>query len=481
MRFIRSSVVGLGILAFVVGSTGESLAGTQLYQGSWIAESFGNDKVNIGTKESKYFEALGIPQGINCHGKAPLCNISSTPVTTTGCVTTPTDTCPGPNGTKFNPLGPGCRPLTAGEKPRPAKGGTLRPPNNKATGPPHYGCPGTPATAPPCTCPAVVAPCDKTPPLYRNQDFFTLAGSPSNQTCEADDTVLLGKTTVYLGPGDPRRGIAMKGAPLTGLGTATATGTAFKFPAQAEAAGPYPGMRRTTNGSFIGEGPYLYSYTYAKLRNDKGTFGPGQGFFGAGAVPTTVQFKHKDGGTTVHTVKVTRGSNRFGGVMKLLGSYTNKVCYFYAGGCGLGYGDWGYENIGAAGYKSAGGVVTKSWTTLFVQTYYNTGIGTFAKYNVVEQRFPWTTGTVTVNATARGPNNTHERRVGFDNRVGGVGTVQLVSPIITQWLAQSAAAVKMETGGIAVMQIKFLPEPSVLTGLAAGLSLLALLNRFRRS
>ncbi len=67
------------------------------------------------------------------------------------------------------------------------------------------------------------------------------------------------------------------------------------------------------------------------------------------------------------------------------------------------------------------------------------------------------------------------------DRVDGVGTVQLVSPLLTQWLAQSAAAVKMETGGIAVMQIQFIPEPSVLYGLVGGLSLLAVLNRFRRS
>ena len=67
----------------------------------------------------------------------------------------------------------------------------------------------------------------------------------------------------------------------------------------------------------------------------------------------------------------------------------------------------------------------------------------------------------------------------FRHRVDGVGTVQLVSPIVTQWNAQSANAVKMETGGIAVMQIEFIPEPGVLLGLVCGLSLLVALDRRR--
>jgi len=194
-------------------------------------------------------------------------------------------------------------------------------------------------------------------------------------------------------------------------------------------------MRRTTAGSFVGEGPYLYSYTYADLRNDAGSFGPGKGFFSTAAATSTVQFKNKAGGTDVATATVKRGANRFGGGMKLLGSYTTKGCYFYAGGCGLGYNDWVYESIGASGHKDSGAgspVVTESSTTNFSFTYYNTALGTNAKYDIVAQRFPWTTGTVTVNATLRGPHKTFERRKGFDDRVGGVGTVQLVSPILTQ-------------------------------------------------
>jgi hypothetical protein len=37
----------------------------------------------------------------------------------------------------------------------------------------------------------------------------------------------------------------------------------------------------------------------------------------------------------------------------------------------------------------------------------------------------------------------------------------------------------METGGIAIMQIKFVPEPGGVASLVAGLSMLWLLRRFR--
>jgi hypothetical protein len=441
----------LFLLAFVIASASESLAGTQQYSGAWIAESFGNDRVGIGTEASQYFEALAIPQGINCHPNAPLCDETSTPVTTAG------------PGTAWAPLGPGCRPLTVGEKPRPAKAGTL------TTG--GGTCPGP-------------SPCNKKPPLYRNPAFFTSLGGADNQSCVAESTVSFANATKYLAPGDPKRGIAMKGNPVSGSGSATTTGSSFKFPAAPVApwvvgdGAPGPGMRRTTIGSFIGEGPYLYSYTYATWRNDEGSFGAGKGFFSAAAAPSTLQFKNKAGGVYVATAKVNRGTNRFGGVMRLLGDYTTKVCYFYAGGCGLGYGTWVYRAVGDAAYKS-GGVVTGSYTTNFSFTYYNTALGTNAKYDIVAQRFPWTTGTVTVNATLRGAHKTWEQRKGFDNRVDGVGTVQLVSPILTQWLAQSANAPKFETGGIAVMQIRFVPEPGVIIGLLAGISMLAVLNRFR--
>ena len=79
----------------------------------------------------------------------------------------------------------------------------------------------------------------------------------------------------------------------------------------------------------------------------------------------------------------------------------------------------------------------------------------------------------------RGAHKTFAQRKGFDNRVNGVGTVQLVSPILTQWLAHAAAGPQFETGGVAVMNVRFVPEPGVIAGLVAGVSMLLVLHRFR--
>jgi hypothetical protein len=450
---IAAPIALISSLLLLAGT--EVFAGNSLYEGAWIAESFGNDKVGIGTEASQYFEALGIPLGANCHSAVPLCDFASTPATTTG-----TEYAPGATGTVWAPLGPGCRLLLSGELPRPAKGGTSPP---------------------------------RVPPLYRNKAFFTAGGAASNQLCGATTTVGGSPATVYLAPHDPLRGIGQNGAPVAGSGSATTTGSSFKFPAAGASPAPGAGMFRTANGSFAGDGPYLYSYTYAQLRNDAGSFGAGKGFFSTAAATNTVTFLGKAGGTTVRTAKITAGTNRFGGVMQLLGSYTTKVCYFYGGGCGLGYGTWAYELIGASGFKDskAGSpVVTAPATTSFSFTYYNTALASIAKYDLVASRFPWTTGTVTVQATKRGQNKTFEQRKGFDtlSTVTNGSTkkyyrnVQLVSPILTQWLAQAASAPKFETGGIGVLNFRFVavPEPGVIAGLVAGLSLLAVLHRRRR-
>jgi hypothetical protein len=417
----------------------------KLYRGTWIAESFGNDKVG-GTGDSEFFSVYAAPQGNLCNPVNPRCPFSSTPVayTTTGS--------PPGQIKEFNPLGPLCTPLTG---PRPVKGGTVSP---------------------------------RVPPLYRNPAHFTAGGLANNDPCPGNVTRLGAPATQYLAPFDPQRGPVMDGAPVAGLGYATLTGADFKIPAAAAASGTTwgkQGMFRTTTGSFTNVPPYLYSYSYATLRNDAGEFGAGKGFFATNAGTDMVNFQNKLGNDTVASANVTKGSNSFGGVMRLLGQLTTKVCYFYQGGCGLGYGQWNYESIGDAGFKNkAGTVVTKSYTdNTFTFQYYNTALNTKAKYTVVPQRFPWTTGTVTVTATGRGPHDTFHQRKGFDNRVGGVGTVQLVSPILTQWLGQTPA-VQFETGGVAVMRFQItsenVPEPGVVFGLIAGLSLLGVAYHRRR-
>jgi hypothetical protein len=93
-------------------------------------------------------------------------------------------------------------------------------------------------------------------------------------------------------------------------------------------------------------------------------------------------------------------------------------------------------------------------------------------------RVPWTTGSVTLKATGRGPHKTVHYGVGFDNRTptSGKGTVQLVTPVLTRWLQSS---VNFETGGIGILRIKLVPEPHTWAMLVAGVSLLVVGNRMR--
>ena len=72
------------LLFTLLAASSQSLAGNRMYDASWIAESFGNDNVNIGTGNSPYFEVYAVPWGNQGHSLNPLCDISSTPVTTAG-------------------------------------------------------------------------------------------------------------------------------------------------------------------------------------------------------------------------------------------------------------------------------------------------------------------------------------------------------------------------------------------------------------
>jgi len=444
------------------------LSAQTLYKGRWIAESFGNDKVldnsGGGAGETQWFSLYAVPHGFICNGLQPLCDFDETPVT---------DAKPPATGVVFNPVGTQCLPLVIA---RPGPGGTA------------HGTDGTPI-----------------PPLYRNPRHFTSLGNPLRTQCNGFDNANIDSTTIdgsvvyegatkYVPAFDPLRGKLQAGAPVSGYGALSEVGSGgFNFPAAVAIAPPNqggwgPGMFRTIEGSWPNVPPYLYSYTYATLKNDAGDFGKGKGFFATNATKTKLTFTNTGAGNqVVATVNVKKGSNSFGGVMELLGTFTTKVCYFNnaAGGCGLGYNTWHYQSIGAPGWKNPGSpttpgpqasVVTRSQTYSATFKYFQTALNQFSTYYIVAQRFPWTTGTVTVNATGRGPHDTYHRRVGFDNRIAGIGTVQLVSPILTQWLGPTPNT-QLETGGVAILQVKFIPEPSVALGLLSGLSLLALLYR----
>jgi hypothetical protein len=410
-------------------------AGTLMYQGKWVSESFGNDVIG-GATESEFFSVLANPLGVKCNPGIPVCKFASTPVDNKG---------------NFRALGPYCTPYTVFGPSRPAKGQTQT------------------------TMGGVVSTVAKglryrTPPLYRNKAFFTSGGAPDVGSCKPITTAAGAAATAYLAPFDAKRGIAQLGAPLSGSGSASVN-TAVNPPsftfAAAPATGP-GGMRRTTLGSFNNTPPYLYSYTYRTLRNDAGNFFKNGG-------PGSFSFAYKQGANTVAKAVVKAGANQFGGTMKLLGTETGKVCFFLNQGCSLGGADWKYRVAGDAPTTTTYGSVRKivSFTTM----YYNTaGMGS-STVMVIGSRFPWTTGTVSVTAAGRGPHRTVHERKGFDNRDSqGVGTIQLVTPLITKWLQP---ATNFETGGVGILNMKFMPEPHKWMMLVGGLSLLGVLYRAR--
>jgi hypothetical protein len=145
--------------------------------------------------------------------------------------------------------------------------------------------------------------------------------------------------------------------------------------------------------------------------------------------------------------------------MKMLGAMTTKVCYWLqagGGGCSLGEVDLRYEAIGANA-DTSGGVVTMGATYTHYAKYYNTRQSLYSPVTVVGSRFPWTTGSVTVTAVARGPHKTVHYAQGFDSRTSsGLGTVQLVTPLLTRWFGFT----DYETGGIGILRLKFISPPS---------------------
>ena len=169
--------------------------------------------------------------------------------------------------------------------------------------------------------------------------------------------------------------------------------------------------------------------------------------------------------------------------MRMLGALTTKVCYYRNGGCSLGGNNWRYDAVGASVSKTfvhGRYVVTMGYQAIYTAIYYNTNLMQQRTKYVVASRFPWTTGSVTVTATERGPHKTVHYAQGYDNRNAttptGKGTVQLVTPVLTRW---KQPCCNYETGGIGILRIKFIPEPQMWTMLIAGVSLLGVGTRRR--
>ncbi len=361
------------------------------------------------------------PFGIQCNANQPRCAFSETPTNGTGV---------------FAPLGGKqtsalyCAPWENwrgnGTSVRPAKGETYQ----AGTGMKGGG---------------------KIPPLFRDPQFFTTTslggpGEPKTTECSSQTRSPLGG-----------KGLVQAGIPVAGSwGATTGTGGAFNFAAAPAGAA---GMRvDSMAGDFPALFPYVYSYTYATLRNNQGSF-----YAGGGPGSFDLQLKQ---GNTVASIIVKEGAAKFGGTMTMLGAYTTKVCYYRNGGCSIGSQNWRYDLIGTSA-PTQGGVVTKGYLATFKAYYYHTALAATSTIDVEGSRFPWTTGSVTLTATGRGPHKTIHYTQGFDNRTAtsGKGTIQMVTPVLTRWLQPAA---NFETGGVGILRIKFIPEPQTWAMLFAG-------------
>jgi hypothetical protein len=297
-------------------------------------------------------------------------------------------------------------------------------------------------------------------------------------------------------------GVVMLGSPITGTWTASTTTASGNFSFGAAPVNGTAGVRigqgtrgtasHSTMGFYYTQGsarsgavgdfqniyPYVYSYTYATLRNDAGVFGKGQG-------PGSASLTY--GGTAMGgydaRIVVKEGAAKFGGTMRMLGALTTKVCYFRNGGCSLGGNNWRYEAVGASAFTTmsptGGGALVSGYEATYNAYYYHTALMQKSTIMVEGERFPWTTGSVTVLATGRGPHKTVHYGHGYDNRTptSGKGTIQLVTPVLTRWLQPCC---NFETGGVGVLRIKFIPEPNTWMMLVAGVSLLGVGTRLRK-
>ena len=443
-----SRLFWIGLLLFGITAATNAQAANQLYrvsEVSWSVKAFGNEcsaadpspgpHCGNGWSESLLYSAVGFPQGIQCNANQPRCRFSQTPTDGSG---------------NFAPLGGTqlaslyCAPWADwqgnGTTARPAKGMTAT-----TVGPPR----------------------GLLPPLYRNPVFFTSGGAPGTTSCTA--------TSTGFTPGG--KGRVQAGNPVTGSLVVSGTGGiegGFYFPA-APLTGS-SGLRATgIAGELIGLYPYAYSYTYATLRN-------ATGFFGSWGGAGSFNIVHKQGGT-VASINVKQGAAKFGGTMRMLGALTSKHCYYRNGGCSRGTKDWLYNAIGASVYTTLG-PITQGYLVYGTVMYFNTALGQTSTINVEGSRFPWTTGSVTVTAVGRGPHKTVHYAQGYDNRATTrtgypyalqVGTLQLVTPVLTRWLQP---AVNYETVGIGIL--RFVPEPHTWVMLVAGLSLLAVGSRMRK-
>jgi hypothetical protein len=258
------------------------------------------------------------------------------------------------------------------------------------------------------------------------------------------------------------------GDPLSGVGPVNTTGVTNTARATNDPRGftlPAWALRKRKSGASLSQyGVYLWEVHFADLRNDAGSFAKNGG-------DGTFAVAHS-GKNAKRGVIQTAGNNKFGGVMRLLGSYGDNEGYLYNGAVTtVAYFNWLFDYLGHGGQATDGGVVTAGYTKSHLNYFYTRASGYRGTSTVYAEVFKWTTGTVTVTALG-GTFPTILQRKGYDNRTPmGSGAVQLVSPMLTKWVGAGSST----TASIGIMKVHFAPEPREWVLLASGVSTLGLM------
>jgi hypothetical protein len=269
------------------------------------------------------------------------------------------------------------------------------------------------------------------------------------------------------------------GAPLTGAGTASVTGSS-----PASIVLPPLQLDRITSGSLpLRYGGTGYVDTHASIANATGALKAGGGpGYSVWSLPPSLSF----GGTSV---VISPGKNQFGGVMRLLkgapsGGLGSRGIYSDPSPPYPFFLEFSVPTRGVTllGGRTSQGLALPTTDTLTSISYYK-GVG-YPGTTFINEFFvlgwPWTTGTVTVAAFGDSLYHsplwgTELRRSGYDNRTPhGAGTIQLVAPHLAIW-----RSILRREGEVGVLRLQFAPEPGSPLLLLAGASLLVVLYRWR--